>query len=131
MLIHAIISILQPVKTLKKSKTIAIILDLNTPVIPVHNLRKPDGCQAKYCFNQSEYPVDRFKNLDSYGIIPGCLIYMQGFAQELAWNIFIIKASDQGWHIGIGRYFGKTDISVSVIIPADTYRPILLRVGYS
>ncbi len=62
MLIHAIISILQPVKTLKKkSKTIAIILDLNTPVIPVHNLMKPDGCQAKYCFNQSEYPVDRFK----------------------------------------------------------------------
>ena len=38
----------------------------------------------------------------------------------------------QGWHIGIGRYeisadighIGKTDISVSVIIPADTYWPI-------
>ncbi len=38
----------------------------------------------------------------------------------------------QGWHIGIGRYeisadiahIGKTDISVSVIIPTDTYRPI-------
>ncbi len=38
----------------------------------------------------------------------------------------------QGWHIGIGRYeisaniahIGKTDISVSVIIPADTYQPI-------
>ena len=50
-----------PVKTLKKSKTITIILDLNTPVIPVHNLRKPDGCQAKYCFNQSEYPVDTLR----------------------------------------------------------------------
>ncbi len=48
----------------------------------------------------------------------------------------------QGWHIGIGRYeisadiahIGKTDISVSVIIPADTYRPIwnignLLHIG--
>ncbi len=43
----------------------------------------------------------------------------------------------QGWHIGIGRYeispdiahIGKIDISVSVIIPADTlrlgYRPVL------
>ncbi len=59
----------------------------------------------------------------------------------------IRKGFLQGWHIGIGRneisadiaHIGKTDISVSVIIPADMYRPIcnigtmhgyLLRLGY-
>ncbi len=26
-------------------------------------LMKRDGCQAKYCFDESEYPVDRFKIL--------------------------------------------------------------------
>ena len=49
---------------------------------------------------------------------------------------------DQGWHIGIGRYeisadtahICKTDISVSVSITADIYRPIcnignLLHIG--
>ena len=33
----------------------------------------------------------------------------------------------QGWHIGIGRY----EISVSVIIPADTYRPICNTSDYA
>ena len=84
---------------------------MSSNVIPVHNLMKPDGCQAKYCFNQSEYPVDRFKiltltdsaTLNSFHYMnalgnlvkdlynPGCIAFMS--RKQIRWQFCKIVIS--------------------------------------
>ncbi len=43
----------------------------------IFDLKSVMECQDFWIY-QLDTHFDRFKNLDSYGIIPGCLIYMQG-----------------------------------------------------
>ncbi len=53
--------------------------------IRLHQVVKPDGCQAKYCFNQSEYPVDRLKILT--------LIYVW-FYMQIVTNVIVVNYHD-------------------------------------